>query len=78
VYYSGVGEFDWQVIERFLYAFRSICSFLIRFSLLVISCLREEGKRNADKRWSPPPHLAMRLAPHEGALVYRRSTTALT
>src|ERR1700722_12849447 len=30
---------------------------------------------NADPH---PPHLAMRLAPHEGALVYRRSTTALT
>ena len=46
--------------------------------LLFSSFTKEEGRRNADKRWSPPPHLAMRHAPHEGALACRRSTTALT
>src|ERR1700728_2231242 len=38
---------------------------------------QEKRKRNADRRVSQPPHLAMRRAP-AGALAYRRSTTALT
>src|ERR1700692_2208969 len=32
--------------------------------LLFSSFTKEEGKRNADKRRSPPPHLAMRYAPY--------------
>ena len=31
--------------------------------LLFSSFPKEEGRRNAGKRWSPPPHLAMRHAP---------------
>jgi hypothetical protein len=59
---------DWRSSSPFI-------AFTFCFSL---PSQKKEGRRNAGKRWSPPPHLAMRLAPHEGALVYRRSTTALT
>jgi hypothetical protein len=64
--------------ERFLYALRSICSFLIRFSLLVISSLKKE--REAKRRQTRVTTAASCDAARtlQGALVCRRSTTALT
>src|SRR5580692_6531650 len=38
-------------------------SLILTRHLLLSSFTKEEGRRNAGKRWSPPPHLAMRHAP---------------
>src|SRR5580704_13719393 len=38
-------------------------SLILTRHLLFSSFTKEEGRRNAGKRWSPPPHLAMRHAP---------------
>jgi hypothetical protein len=74
----AVREFDWQVIERFLYASRSICSSQIPFSLLVISSLKKE--REAERRQTQVTTATSCDAARtlQGALVCRRSTTALT
>jgi hypothetical protein len=56
VYYAGVCEFNWQMIERFLYALRSIRSSLFPFPLAFLFPLqRGEAKR----RQTPiqPPRL---------------------
>jgi hypothetical protein len=66
------------MIERFLYASRSIRSSQIPFSLLVISSLKKE--REAERRQTLVTTAASCDAARtlQGALACRRSATALT
>jgi hypothetical protein len=78
VYYARVCEFDLQVFERFLYA---LFLFALPYFLLIISNLflhnrRREAERRQTLVTTATSCDAARTP--QGALVCRRSTTALT